>query len=219
MISLSDVKTIFFDYDGTLHNSIFIYAPAFQKAYDYLVENGFAEKKNWSNKEISYWLGFNPLDMWRTFMPNLREDIRLRCSDIIAEEMKHQIIHGNPVLYEGSLETLDYLKRKGYCLVFISNCKVYYKDCQNKLFGLDKYFDTFICSEQYDFIPKYEILKAIKHNYQEQMIIVGDRIHDIEAGIKNDIPAIGCSYGFALSGELQEADLIINDIKELRNYL
>jgi phosphoglycolate phosphatase len=219
MISLSDVKTIFFDYDGTLHNSIFIYAPAFQKAYDYLVENGFAEKKNWSNKEISYWLGFNPLDMWRTFMPNLREDIRLRCSDIIAEEMKHQIIHGNPVLYEGSLETLDYLKRKGYCLVFISNCKVYYKDCQNKLFGLDKYFDTFVCSEQYDFIPKYEILKAIKHNYQEQMVIVGDRIHDIEAGIKNKIPTIGCSYGFALTGELQEADLIINDIKELRNYL
>ncbi|MDF2945204.1 MAG: family hydrolase, partial [Herbinix sp.] len=116
MISLSDVKTIFFDYDGTLHNSIFIYAPAFQKAYDYLVENGFAEKKNWSNKEISYWLGFNPPDMWRTFTPNLREDIRLRCSDIIAEEMKLQITHGNPVLYEGSLETLDYLKRKGYCL-------------------------------------------------------------------------------------------------------
>jgi phosphoglycolate phosphatase len=219
LISLSDVKTIFFDYDGTLHNSIFIYAPAFQKAYDYLVENGFAEKKNWSNKEISYWLGFNPPDMWRTFTPNLREDIRLRCSDIIAEEMKLQITHGNPVLYEGSLETLDYLKRKGYCLVFISNCKVYYKDCQNKLFGLDKYFDTFVCSEQYDFIPKYEILKAIKHNYQEQMVIVGDRIHDIEAGIKNNISAIGCSYGFALTGELQEADLIINDIKELQNYL
>jgi len=34
---LEGIKTIYFDYDGTLHNSNKIYAPAFRKAYDFLV--------------------------------------------------------------------------------------------------------------------------------------------------------------------------------------
>ena len=32
------MKYIIFDYDGTLHNSIKIYKPAFMTAYDYLVD-------------------------------------------------------------------------------------------------------------------------------------------------------------------------------------
>ena len=35
------MKYIIFDYDGTLHNSIKIYKPAFMTAYDYLVDNGY----------------------------------------------------------------------------------------------------------------------------------------------------------------------------------
>ena len=31
---------IIFDYDGTLHNSIKIYGPAFRKAYEYLIKEG-----------------------------------------------------------------------------------------------------------------------------------------------------------------------------------
>ena len=39
------MKYIIFDYDGTLHNSIKIYKPAFLKAYDYLISNGYAKEK------------------------------------------------------------------------------------------------------------------------------------------------------------------------------
>ena len=34
---------IIFDYDGTLHETLYIYKPAFLKAYDWLVKNGYAE--------------------------------------------------------------------------------------------------------------------------------------------------------------------------------
>lgn len=219
MIKFNNIKTIFFDYDGTLHNSINIYAPAFRKAYRFLTEEGLAEKREWTDKEISYWLGFNPEEMWRTFMPKLSEELRKKCSNIISDEMTAQIDKGKPTLYEGSQETLEYLKSKGYHLVFISNCKVYYKDCHNKLFNLDRYFENLICSDDYNFIPKSDILKAIKHNYQEEMVIVGDRKQDIDAGKKNNIYTIGCSYGFALQGELDEADIIIKSIQELTKYL
>jgi phosphoglycolate phosphatase len=59
-----DVKTIIFDWDGTLHESIHIYKPAFLKAYKYLVENGFVSEYKWKDNEISAFLGMNPKQMW-----------------------------------------------------------------------------------------------------------------------------------------------------------
>lgn len=219
MIEFSNIKTIFFDYDGTLHNSINIYAPAFRKAYRFLIGEGLVEEREWTDKDISYWLGFNPEEMWKSFMPNLSEELRKRCSSIISNEMESQIEKRKPVLYEGAQETLEYLKDKGYHLVFISNCKIYYKECHRRLFNLDKYFENFVCSDEYNFTPKSDILKVIKHNYPEDMVIVGDRRQDIDAGRKNNIYTIGCSYGFALEGELDEADMLIDSIGELTKYL
>jgi phosphoglycolate phosphatase len=219
MISLNDVKTIFIDYDGTLHNSIFIYAPAFLKAYDYLVMQGLAEKREWTNKEISYWLGFNPPDMWKTFLPDLNVDYREQCSNIIAKEMKLHILEGRAKWYQGALDTLEYLKNKGYHLIFLSNCKQYYLDCHLSLFALDRYFEALLCSEQFEFRPKDEIIRKVRDRYPEPMIVIGDRRQDIEAGKQNNMKTIGCSYGFSLEGELKEADILIDDIRELKYYL
>lgn len=213
------IKTVFLDYDGTLHNSIKIYGPAFRKAYEYLVRRGIAEERDWSDKEISYWLGFSPPEMWADFMPDLDEDVRKTCSAIVGEEMKSLTEKGKAQLYDGALDTLKYLKNKGYHLVFISNCKIAYKDTHSELFSLGEYFEELVCSEEYDFIPKYEMLKRIKSKYEEEMVIIGDRLQDIEAGTKNGIYTIGCSYGFSLEGELEVADLIIDDINDLKKYL
>jgi phosphoglycolate phosphatase len=219
MTKFENIKTIFFDYDGTLHNSIRIYGPAFRKAYAFLIENGYVEERQWTDREISYWLGFNPSDMWREFMPGLSDNLRDKASKIIAEEMKALIEAGKPELYGGAIETLEYLKGKGIKLVFISNCKIYYRDCHEKLFSLDNYFEELACSEEYKYIPKYEILNTIKKSYPKEMLIVGDRKQDIEAGRKNGIFTLGCSYGFGLPGELEDADIIIKDISDLRRLI
>lgn len=219
MVNFKDVKTIFFDYDGTLHNSMRIYGPAFRKAYSYLVENKFVEPREWSDKEISYWLGFSSQEMWKTFMPDLSREIRDKAREIVGNEMKYLIEEGRAVLYDGAIDTLDYLKNKGYHLVFISNCRRYYRDSHGKLFGLSNYFEDMVCSEEHDFIPKYEILAKIKDRYPEKMVIVGDRKHDVEAGLKNNIYTIGCKYGFSSEGELENVDITIDNITELKKYL
>lgn len=219
MNSLENIHTIFFDYDGTLHDSIHIYAPAFRKAFDYLVHHGYTEYRIWEDNEISQWLGYNPTDMWNAFCPRLEDQIKKACSEIISNEMKHQIFSGNAKLYEGSLETLDYLKKKGYHLVFISNCKTYYMEAQSSFFHLSQYFEAMYCSEQFNFMPKYEILKEIKEKFVQNMVIVGDRKQDIEAGSINKITTVGCSYGYAQEEELEEAGFIIDDIKSLVKLL
>ena len=67
------MKGVIFDYDGTLHESIRIYAPAFHRAYEYLVEKRHAPQREWSASEIGRWLGYSSRDMWNEFMPGLDE--------------------------------------------------------------------------------------------------------------------------------------------------
>ena len=45
--------TLIFDYDGTLHNTAHLYGCAFRKSYQQLVKNGYAEKRYYSDKEMS----------------------------------------------------------------------------------------------------------------------------------------------------------------------
>ncbi|MGE5628055.1 MAG: HAD family hydrolase [Solirubrobacterales bacterium] len=218
MINFENVKTIFFDYDGTLHNGMKIYAPAFREAYAYLVEQGYAKPKDWSEAEISYWLGFNPKEMWENFMPNIEVEERRKCSKIISEKMGAATLEGKAELYDGSIEALSYLKAKGYHLIFISNCKIYYKESHCKIFNLDRYFERMIAAEEFDFIPKDEILKSILNDYPKDMVMVGDRFQDIECGRKNHIYTIGCSYGYGSPEELDQADLVIESITELKQF-
>lgn len=216
---LKNIKTVFFDYDGTIHESIKIYAPAFRKAYEFLVENQYAEERQWTEKEISYWLGFSSKEMWKEFMPDLDENTQNEASKIIGKEMLQQLSVGKAILYDGAIDVLKYLKDKGYKLIFISNCGIYYKEMARKSFNLDDYFDEMVCSEEYNYIPKYEILSKIKDNYNEDMVIVGDRIQDIEAGIKNNIYTIGCKYGYGNDKELHQADYIIESIMDIKKLL
>jgi phosphoglycolate phosphatase len=218
LLPFNNIKTIFFDYDGTLHDSIKIYAPAFKKAYSYLVSEGLAEERKWEDSDIRIWLGYNAQEMWQSFMPHLDQPLRDKCSKLVSSEMKTQIDEGKPQLYSNALDILDYLKNKGYNLVFISNCGQYYLDAHSKLFNLEKYFNEMACSEQFSFIPKSDILGKIKDKYPKDMVIIGDRAQDIEAGKQNNIYTIGCSFGYAKENELNEADLIIDTIEDLKKY-
>lgn len=214
-MKLPGVKTIYFDFDGTLHNSIKIYAPAFRKAFDFLVENKKAEPREWKDEEISRWLGFNRIEMWDDFMKDLEESYKKTAGSIIGREMRSQMLSGKACLYDNAEEVLQELKNRGFKLVFLSNCSISYMEAASEAFKLGGYFDEMICSEMYDFIPKHEILKIIKNNNMMNQVIVGDRFHDIEAGVKNDIYSVYCQYGYGEEKEGSIASAKITDIREI----
>lgn len=214
-----DAKNIIFDYDGTLHESIKIYAPAFKKAYAYLVENGYAQDKIWREAEISKWLGYSSKDMWQEFMPELPSEIKEICSSIIGSSMLEYMQEGKAVLYEGSLKTLEKLRNMGYKLIFLSNCKVEYMEMHTRLFHLDKYFSDFYCTQQYDFAPKHEIFKDIRKNHKGSFIVVGDRFQDIEIATVHSLFSIGCAYGYGTLEELRDADVIVQSVDEIPKSL
>lgn len=205
------------DYDGTLHNSVEIYIPAFKKAYSYLVENNLASSKEFSDSDIAKWLGYTPSDMWNEFMPSLDMNEKAEASNMIGKTMLELINDKKAKLYDGAEQALTKLKESGYNLIFLSNCKNEYMLSHKRLFSLDKYFTEFYCSEDYKYISKPEIFEVIKSNHNEldEYIVIGDRIMDMEIAKKHNLPSIGCEYGFGSRSEIITADIIIENIKEL----
>ena len=216
---MHNIKTIFFDYDGTLHDSMKIYMPAFLKAYDYLVEHKYATKRTWTTSDIKVFLGQNPKEMWESFTPKLDSEIIKIVSQIISKSMEEDIYSNKAVLYDGSIQVLEYLKSKGYKLVYLSNSKNYYLDAHQKSFNLSQYFDKMICSEMYGFIPKKLILEQIKSEFSGEMVMIGDRIHDMESGYHNNIHTIACDYGYGSPEELKDAEFHIQDIRDLLHLI
>lgn len=217
-MKFKNIRTIYFDYDGTIHDCIKIYAPAFRKAYEFLVEKNKAVPRQWKNEEIQKWLGYTSKSMWEKFMNDLDESVKNEASLIIGKEMEKQIAFGNAKLYDGALETLEQLKDMGYNLVFLSNCSISYMETSSKIFNLRYYFNDMICSEMYGYIPKHEILHKVKNNYEMNQVIVGDRFHDIESAVKNNIESIFCQYGYGDMSEGTDASVRIKDIQEILWY-
>jgi phosphoglycolate phosphatase len=215
----NNVKTIIFDYDGTIHDSLVIYQKAFIEAYQFLFNRGKVPKRVWLKDEIKLFLGKNPKEMWADFEPKLDQDTISQASQIISKSMSDQIQNNQAVLYEGAIETLKYLRSKKYTLVYLSNSKRYYMDVNREKFKLDLYFDLMICSEDYHYITKTDILKRIKPSLKGDHVIIGDRFHDMDAGRDNQILTIACDYGYGLQSELKDAMLHIQDIRQLKDIL
>jgi phosphoglycolate phosphatase len=49
----------------------------------------------------------------------------------------------------------------------------------------------------------------------DEVVVVGDRVHDIEAGRAVGARTVGCRFGFGGGDELREADWTISDLPSL----
>lgn len=210
---------LIFDYDGTLHNSIKIYAPAFQHAYEHLVSLNLAKKRRWKDGEISHWLGYSSKDMWDAFMPDLPQKYKDECSQIIGDTMLKLIYEGRAQLYPHAMEVLQELKQSGYRLIFLSNCKRSYMMAHMKYFGLEDYFFSFYCTEDFDFKPKHVIFDTIKKSHAGEFIVIGDRFQDMEMAKMHKLKAIGCLYGYGQPLEFVYTKMLALEIRDILTFL
>lgn len=200
--------TVFFDYDGTLHNSMAIYGSAFRHAYAWLVEEGYMPPREFSDEWISQWLGYVTEDMWTTFAPELPEEVWRKAADMVGREMDRLTEEGQARLFDGVPEMMEQLAQRGYVLTFLSNCRTRYCEVHRAMFGLDKYLCAYYSAEDFDDIPKWQIYQQVADNHPYPQVIVGDRFHDLEVASRAGIPSVGCTYGFAREGELASATVM-----------
>lgn len=206
---------LLFDYDGTLHDSMKIYAPSVQLAYDRLASKGLVEPRQLGEAELRPCIGMTPDEMWRYFMPGIDDEEKEYCSRLVGDNMLELVRRGEARLYDGVPEALTELRRNGFRLLLLSNCPFTYLEAHREQFHLERYFDGLYCAEQFDYLPKYAIFRELLERYIGPFAVVGDRRQDMEAALRNEKPAIGCLYGYGSPGELTPAAWLASSPSDL----
>ena len=209
------VKTIIFDWDGTLHDTKALYGSAFRRGCRWLCENGYADKWDYTDEEASKYIGYSAGDAWRAFRPDLPDEITIIPNRIIGRSMVEDVYKGHARLYPGALDVLSKLKSEGFYLAFLSNCDKEYMNAHREYFCLDNYFDKMYCCGEFGWASKPEVFCQIQKELPGDYIVVGDRASDLETAFVHGLSSIGCSYGCGGEGELEGADYIAENVSDI----
>ena len=207
---------ILFDLDGTLTNP----EEGITKSVQYALKAFGIEEDN--QEKLKLFIGPPLVDGFMQFYNMSRENAliavqkyRERFSDIGIYENE---------MFEKVPEMLETLKKNGKKLALATSKPIVYAQRIIKHFGIDKYFDIVVGAE-FDGTrnEKAEVIKEVlnRAGVYQNAVMVGDRKQDVIGAIKNDIPCIGVSFGFAPDGELEEngALEIADSISEILEIL
>ena len=106
------------------------------------------------------------------------------------------------------------LKEKGYKLAVCSNASNWELDVILKKLEVKDYFDVIqgVTSKNN---KKYSLEELLLREKPELAVMVGDRSYDNEAARYNQIPFVGCKYGYGKPEELRECQYTIETVLEL----
>lgn len=207
--------TLVFDYDGTLNETMRVYEPSFRKGADWLRARGI-DAPEVGPERICRWLGMNAMDMWRDYIPDLPEEIVLLVRDVVGDEMMAMEREGKCRWYQGVQDCLTQLKKDGWNMVILSNCRTKHAKGHWEAFEMGRWFTKFYDCQSFGFAPKTEIIKTVMEEQPGPFVMVGDRKHDRDCAKAAGIRFIGCSYGYGAPEELEGADILLNRADELK---
>ena len=205
-------KYVIFDIDGTLNQTALYAIEAYQKAL---------KKRNItvSDDVIFACIGLSQAAIITKLFGSLDDNAyQVWRKDI--QEYEFSIMKDRAKTFDGIVEVLCELKRRGYQLAICSNAYPKHIKQVLTMIGIYNYFSEIGSLKMGN--SKAEVLtKLLEKLNCQKACLVGDRKFDLEAARVNHIPLIGCGYGYA-PNEIQEADVVINkplEILEVIDYL
>ncbi|MBR7089177.1 MAG: HAD-IA family hydrolase [Lachnospiraceae bacterium] len=111
-------------------------------------------------------------------------------------------------VYPGIPELLEKLKASGKKLIVATTKAELMADVVMDHFGLRKYFDLIVASNNADRKNKIDVLNFAIENGgvdRERSVMVGDRFYDITGAAHFGIESVGVLYGYGSRQELEEA--------------
>lgn len=210
---------LLFDYDGTLHDCLHIYAPAVRAVYGRMARRGLVPQRPLRDAEIRTWIGLTPDEMWARLAPDLPGAEKQAAASQVGQQMLQQVRAGRARLYPGVHGVLVTLQEAGFRLLLLSNCPVDYLQAHAACFGLGRYFADLYCGTQFGYRPKHEIFAALRDRYSGPFAVIGDRRQDMEIALRHGLPAVGCLYGYGGPGELAGADFTVTAPAQLPDCL
>ncbi len=195
------MKIVLFDLDGTITDSSEGIVNSIKYALSRL---GFPEEPT---EKIKQFIG-PPLQ--QTFKINYGITDYQNAVAIYREYYAEKGIYENR-LYDGIVAVLDQLKNEGYTIGLATGKPTYYSHIILKHFKIDHYFNAVVGSNMNGTRgEKPEIIRDVlaELNYDKELhevVMIGDRKHDVHGAHHHQIKCIGVTYGYAEGDELIKA--------------
>jgi phosphoglycolate phosphatase len=129
-------------------------------------------------------------------------------------------------LYSGIQQLLGRLKNENKTVVVATSKPTPFAEQICKFFNIDQYLDMIVGSNlDGTRISKTEIIKHAMDQYPEyandQLLMIGDRKHDVIGANNNQISSIGVTFGYGTYEELSEyaPTAIVHSVGELEDCL
>ncbi|MFO1444029.1 HAD hydrolase-like protein [Bacillus sp. Bva_UNVM-123] len=212
-------RAFIFDMDGTLFQTDKVLALSLEETFNDLSAQHLWEKETPLDqfREI---MGATLPVVWKTLLPNHSNDIREKANEYFHKKLIEQINNGKGSLYPNVEELFTYLKNNHYAIFIASNGQIEYLSTIVKYYGLHNWVTEVFSIQQIDSQNKADLVQTIMEKYKiVKGAVVGDRLSDIKAAKSNGLAAIGCRFDFAQEDELLHADLIIDDLLEVKNHM
>lgn len=215
---MSQFDTILFDLDGTLTDPKIGITTCVQYA---LSKFGIEEP---DLDKLEPFIGPPLLESFMGFYSFSEENARLAIN-YYRERFSVIGLYENSV-YPGIERMLTELKKSGRTLLLATSKPTVYSVTILKHFKLYDYFDVIVGSEldgtrtAKSEVIDYAVNQLLNYN-KENMVMVGDRMHDIVGAFQNHIKSIGVTYGYGSEDELKasKATYIVHSVQELKELL
>jgi phosphoglycolate phosphatase-like HAD superfamily hydrolase len=213
------LKAIIFDMDGTLFQTDKILELSLDDTFNHLRLIGEWETVTPIEKYREI-MGVPIQIVWETLLPLHSNQHRERANVIFHDRLIENIREGQGALYPNTVEVLTSLKETGYSTFIASNGLTEYLKAIVDYYHLDTLVTETYSIQQIDSLDKGELVKVIVDKYSiTSGAVVGDRLTDINAAKANGLLAIGCNFDFAKEEELAMADVVIDDLFELKEVV
>lgn len=212
-------KYILFDLDGTLTEP----KEGITKCVQYALRD-FGIEENDLDKLVPF-IGPPLTDSFMNFY-GMTEEQAAHAVDVYRERFGTVGLFENAVI-EGIPKLLDQLRADGRLLaVATSKPEPYARQILEK-FELSDKFDCIVGGSMDESrCAKTDVIAEVKRRMslegkENEILMVGDRLHDIEGAKKQKIDSVGVYFGYAKENELEMAgaDYIINTVEELGELL
>ncbi|WP_182104502.1 HAD hydrolase-like protein [Niallia taxi] len=212
-------QSIIFDMDGTLFQTDKILELSLEDTFNHL-------------RSLNKWDTVTPIDkyrqimgvplpkVWEALLPNHSNEVREQTDAYFLERLIENIRSGKGELYPNVKEVFSYLKENNCSIYIASNGLSEYLKAIVNYYNLDNWVTETFSIQQIESLNKSDLVRTILVKYNITYgAVVGDRLSDINAAKDNGLVSIGCNFDFAQEDELSQAEVIIDDLIELKTIL
>ncbi|WIG39578.1 HAD hydrolase-like protein [Bacillus toyonensis] len=212
-------QALIFDMDGTLFQTDKILEVSLDDTFNHL-------------RSLQLWDAVTPIDkyreimgvplpkVWETLLPDHSIEVREQTDAYFLERLIENIKSGKGALYPNVKEVFTHIKENNCSIYIASNGLKEYLQAIVSYYALDQWVTETCSIEQIQSLNKSDLVKTILSKYDiKEAAVVGDRLSDINAAKDNGLIAIGCNFDFAQEDELARADIVVDDLMELKGIL